>query len=283
MALTAVASMNIPLLEGGCDLAVAKGQEPAANVRTAISAFGGLSKIIKPGNTVGLLTNTAGTGIGSFTHPEIITAVADMCVEAGAAKIHWMDWWYQFQVQYYKPIPLTDEPRFNFNVVDLKQQDLWQTIDVPRGKSLKKVRVCKALYEPDVMIFVPIAKHHASTGYTGALKLAMGTSHREDNVELFHKTEQLEQCIADLNTAIRRPDLIVMDAMEVITNRGPMGPGPMVKPQKVIVGKDAVAIDSYCLEFHGKAPADQEMITASAVLGVGSMELNKLNIREISR
>jgi len=55
----------------------------------------------------------------------------------------------------------------------------------------------------------------------------------------------MEQCIADLNTVVRKADLIVADAMTILTSKGPFGPDDIAKPDKVVAGFDRVALDSY--------------------------------------
>ena len=55
-------------------------------------------------------------------------------------------------------------------------------------------------------------------------------------MEQLHRID-LHQCIADIHT-IRKPDLIVMDAIRILTTNGPKGPGKTEDIGEVIVGTD---------------------------------------------
>ena len=137
---------------------------------------------------------------------------------------------------------------------------------VPRpGPVGDLVVVESVLDECDVFINLPIFKDHIGSRFTGSLKNYMGASHPTDN-RLFHPTFEgedllrMEQCIADLNTVVRKPDLIVADAMTILTSKGPFGPGDIAKPQKVIAGIDRVALDSYGATLLGLEGKDVKMI-----------------------
>jgi uncharacterized protein (DUF362 family) len=114
----------------------------------------------------------------------------------------------------------------------------------------------------------------------------MGASHPTDN-RLFHPSFEgedllrMEQCIADLNTVVRKPDLIVADAMTILTSKGPFGPGDIAKPQKVIAGIDRVALDSYGATLLGLEGNDVKMITDAHKLGLGEIDLDKVRIQEM--
>ena len=168
-----------------------------------------------------------------------------------------------------------------------KNEELWTSFDITRGKALKKVRVFKALFESDVFINMPIVKDHIGSRYTGSLKNYMGTSHPLDN-RPFHPTfegenlEHMEHCIADLNTVVRAPDLIVMDAMEILTTNGPFGPGEITKPQQVVVGRDRVAVDSYSATLLGLKGEDVAMIAHAYEHGLGEIDLAKVKIEKLN-
>jgi uncharacterized protein (DUF362 family) len=138
----------------------------------------------------------------------------------------------------------------------------------------------------DVLINIPILKHHSTAILSGALKNMMGLCTRKTNVT-FHlgsgvrnDPEYLGQCIADLNL-VRKPDLIVADASEFITGNGPSGPGPLRKLDLVVAGTDPVAVDAFgakCLEM---VPEDIMTVKRAYEIGIGEMDLSKLTICEI--
>ncbi len=91
----------------------------------------------------------------------------------------------------------------------------------------------------------------------------------------------LDQCIADLNMIIK-PTLNIVDATEFIITNGPMGPGKVTKPQKIVAGLDRVAVDSYCCTLWGLKAEDIFTIKAAYAHGLGQMDLSKVNVKEVS-
>jgi uncharacterized protein (DUF362 family) len=157
--------------------------------------------------------------------------------------------------------------------------------EVP-GISLKSAEVIKALFEVDILINLPIAKHHATTIYTGALKNMMGVNTRKTNVG-FHLDSgvrndpvYLAQCIADINL-LRVADLTVVDATEVLVSNGPSGPGNIEKPMKIVAGKDMVAVDAYCASLLGHQKDDILTILKASEMGIGNMNYSKMHIIEV--
>jgi uncharacterized protein (DUF362 family) len=269
------------------DIAAATGDDPAKNTRAVIDAMGGIGEYVKPGNIVGILPNSQGIHPGCSTHPTVIKTVVDICKAAGAKEVHWYAW---HSGRYRQMSNLDNHVADSGAIlkhVPPEEADLWETLDIPRGIALKKVRVFKAYKECDVFISMPIVKDHIGSRFTGVLKNYMGVSHPGDN-RPFHPTFEgddllhMEQCIADLNLAVRPPDLVIMDAMEILTTNGPMGPGKISSPKKVIAAKDRVAIDSYAatlLELEGPKVT---MIANAFKHGLGEIDLAKVTIKEIS-
>ena len=59
-------------------------------IRSMIDAMGGIAKFVKPGQTVVLKPNLvigADPKKATTTHPTVVSAVAKLCVTAGAAKV----------------------------------------------------------------------------------------------------------------------------------------------------------------------------------------------------
>ncbi len=268
------------------DIAVAGGADAAANARAAVEALGGMGHFVSPGQTVALLPNVQIPTPGASIDLAIVRTVADMCREAGATEVRWLTWY---------PQRFWDRLNLHQQVVDCgavlvysdhENAGQWATIEVPRGVILRQIRVIKSLYESDVFINMPISKHHAGSSFTCSLKNYMGASHPEDN-RPFHPTYGAEyavhmgQCIADLNTAARPADLYIADAMEVLTSNGPMGPGDVARPQRVVAGTDRVAVDSYCAALLGLNATEIHMIRLAHQHGLGQIDLSSLNISEI--
>ncbi len=269
------------------DLGIAEGDDYFAATLRAVELAGGLGRFVKPGAQVGLLINAPGwwRKPGSFTSPEVTLAVIRLCLEAGAGGLTYVidpaaDYWSRTPGGAKYPA-LTTAVR--------KNPGEWTEVPIPRGVSLKQARVNRALLDCDVLINLPIAKHHAGTGYSGCLKNFMGGCHRETN-KFFHSGSGakgdyedvtfLSQCIADVNL-VRRPTLNVCDATEFLLTNGPAGPGEIKRARQVIVGADPVAVDAHGCTLLGLTADKVAMIGLAAAHGIGQPDLTKLVVREV--
>ncbi len=166
----------------------------------------------------------------------------------------------------------------------------FKEVDIQKGISLKKARVIKDLFDCDVFINVPVNKHHAGTQFSNCLKNFMGNCHGDTNKffhtgsgakDFYEDVEFLSQCIADVNL-IRKPDLCISDATEILKTNGPAGPGEIMKPMKVYAGNDPVAMDAYGSTIFELRPEDVRPTVLANKHGIGRMDIKNLNIKEIS-
>lgn len=276
------------------DISVIKGTDVFKNTRDAVKMLGGMKRFVPKGARVGLLINSAFDTQGAYVHPDISLAVVDMCFEQKASEVVCLQ---LVNEEYWKRSANYDEHAGLFEKVTNVESNIfpaefneeeWQKLPAIKGaKGLKEVEVIKAVNEVDVLINIFIAKHHAGAQYTGALKNSMGYCTRKTNV-FFHlgsgdrnNTEFLAQCIADINL-LRQPDLILGDATEFIVTNGPSGPGEIIKLDKVFAGTDLVAMDALGVSFNEFDPANVPTLKKAEELGLGTADLEKLNIVEVA-
>jgi uncharacterized protein (DUF362 family) len=146
---------------------------------------------------------------------------------------------------------------------------------IPRGRALRRAELAEDLLQADVFINLPIAKHHAGSQVTLAMKNLMGVNW--DRLALHNLG--LHQGIAELASAVKH-DLIIMDANYILLTNGPGGPGRVENLKQVLVCADPVAIDAYATRFFGLKPQGVEHIRMAYELGVGEMNLDRLAIKE---
>jgi uncharacterized protein (DUF362 family) len=267
-------------------LAVAHGPDAATNTLAVMDALGGMDAFVAKGQVVHILPNAQGTHPGTSTDLAVVRTVADLCRQAGAADVRWFTWIYGNYWERSHIGEFVEQSGAELLRIDHEAPSLWRTLDVPRGVTLKTVRVCEALWECDVFISMPIFKHHIGSNFSGSLKNYMGASHPEDN-RAFHPTWEsddvvrMEQCVADLNTVVRPADLIVADAMTILTSKGPFGPGDIARPQQVIAGTDRVAMDAYGATLLGLEGPKVMMIQKAHEHGVGEIDLGAVGVRRI--
>lgn len=269
------------------DIAVVTGGDYFKNTERAVKLLGGIKKFVPKNSRVGLLPNVQSRHPGTFTNPEIVRAVIRMCKKAGAKEVNCLSLLPAKNWEDTGLARVIEKEGARIVLVDREDEKLFTSVPVPNGIALKEARIMKEFFNNDIFIDMPITKDHAGNKFTGTLKNLMGLNSRNCN-RSFHKEgwrtelsaiEYLDQCIADLNMVIH-PDLCIVDATEIITTNGPMGPGSLIKPQKVIAGKDRVAIDAYCTTLWGMEPKDIIMINKAYEHKLGEIDLQRVKVKK---
>lgn len=269
------------------DVSVVKGEDYFKSTIKAVEQLGGMKKFVKKGAKVAILANPQRNNPGAYTKPPLLAAAIKMCKEAGAKSVTCISWLPMKNWEGTGLKEAVDKEGAELKIADLKDESLFKPVPVPKGKSLKEARVMNEFFNHDLLISIPITKDHAGNKFTGTLKNLMGLNSPKNN-RTFHKPnwktdindiKHLDQCIADLNTIIT-PALCIVDATEFIITNGPFGPGKLHKPGKVIAGVDRVAIDAYCSTLWGLNPKDIFTIAMAYELGLGQIDLKKVNIIE---
>ncbi len=269
-------------------IALAGGNSVYENTRKLMEALGGISRFVKKGRSVGLLVNSDFDHKGAYVHPDIPLAVIKACFDARAGEVICIQ---NIELKYWERSDYYDTHKvfiekltnYTFNRFPSKFQEEFFIKREVDGVSLKKVEIVKGFFDCDVLMNISIAKHHASSLYTGALKNTMGVTTRDTNVT-FHlggptrnDPGHLAQCIADLNK-LRLPDLTLVDASEVLISNGPAGPGELLQPGKIIGGTDIVAVDSLASTIIGHEYGEIPTIRKAYETGLGEMDFTRYEI-----
>jgi uncharacterized protein (DUF362 family) len=268
------------------DIVAVKGADAFAGTLKAIESLGGIKRFVSKGSRVGLLINAPPHWRleGSHTRMEVALAVAKLCLDAGAKTVVTLP---ALAPKLWSG-PLAKTHATVKSAISECSGKTTQ-VKIPRGVALKSAKALTELVDVDVLINIPIAKHHTGTNFSGNLKNMMGGLHRETNMTFhsgsgksgYEDVDYLSQCIADLNT-LRKPSLCVVDATVVLANNGPAGPGDLLRPLKVVAGIDPVAVDAYCVTLHDRKPTEVLMLAKAAALGIGRTDLHKLDVRELT-
>ncbi len=228
------------------DLAVISG-EPAAATRKALEALGGIARFVKKGQRVVIKPNMSFAKTPDFaasTHPLVVVAVAQACIEAGAREVLVLDHTLQRAELCLERTGIRDACKQHVpgvHVLALQDRKFFREIRIPQGKVLDRVEVLTDILDNAVLINVPVAKSHSATGVSLGLKGLMGLIWDRDS---FHSQFNINQAIADLATVIK-PQLTILDATRAMASGGPGGPGDVKKPNLIVAGVDPVAVDSY--------------------------------------
>jgi uncharacterized protein (DUF362 family) len=261
----------------GIELAVAKGDSPAKNALAAVAAIGGFGRFVHPGDKVVIKPNPIGTSPPDRalnTHPEMIEAVIRECFRAGAREV--------VAISHDEPRSMQANgtrdavERSGGTLRPLDAMDQFREVLVPRGRLLRRTHIAGDIIDADVFINMPIAKHHAGSQVTGAMKNLMGVIWDRS---YFHATD-LQCCIGELATAVPH-SLVIMDANHVLLTNGPSGPGEVLRARQVIASVDPVAVDAYATRFFGLEPDDVGHIQTAYDRGVGEIDLARLRVQEV--
>ena len=261
------------------DLTVAHGMDPYTAAVKAINMLGGIERFVKPGSNVLLFPNIISPSPPKFainTNPDVIRAVAELCVKAGGN----VQVYHHHDPGYAKVLGIQDGVEaVGASMVHMpspeEAADRYIEVPVPMGRVLDKIKVADLVLNADVFINIPIAKHHAGSELTMAMKNLMGVVSDARSYHYFG----LHDCIADGATAIRS-DLVVMDATRILLTNGPSGPGETKVVNEVVASTDPVAVDAYGASLFKKDVRNVPFITQAHKQRLGEMRLNLLTIEK---
>ncbi len=264
-------------------LAVIHGPDPAAITRAAVDALGGMAAFMSPGADVivkpNICTDYNPPEFASTTNPSVVATLVTMCLEAGASRVRVMDFPFGGTAQSaYEISGIKAAVEAVGGEMHIMTYTKYISAEIPQGKSLNKIRVYPDILDADLLINVPIAKHHSASRLTLGCKNLMGTVLDRN---LMHA--DLHQRIADV-TSLVRPDLTVVDAVRILMDHGPTGGdlADVKQTDMVIASRDIVAADAYAATLFGLTGADIGYIVASADLGLGTLDLASIDLREIT-
>ncbi|MDD5126736.1 MAG: DUF362 domain-containing protein [Dehalococcoidales bacterium] len=274
-------TLTTPAVTDG--LAVVRGKSPSAITEAAVKALGGIERFVKPGNTVIIKPNICVAyhtyEYAATTNPEVISTLVRLCRGAGAQKVSVMDQPFGGTAeQAYLRSGIQEAVRAAGGEMVIMSRAGFKETNIPEGKDIKKWMVYNDALEADVLINVPIAKHHSLARLTLSMKNLMGLVLDRPQ---FHFN--LPQRVADL-ASLLRPELTVIDAVRILTRNGPTGGSldDVKMMNTVIAGTDFVAMDAYAATLFGLTGADIPVVRAAAGMGLGMMDLSKVKITEIS-
>jgi uncharacterized protein (DUF362 family) len=265
------------------DLVVARRGEPQALVEAALTALGGIERFVPKGARVIIKPNICVAyhtyEYAATTNPWVVGALVHLCVQAGARSVQVMD----------KPFGGGPEKAYARSGIEEQVKAAggemvvmshlkYPLTAIPAGLDIHEWEIYQDALEADVLINVPIAKHHELAGLTLGMKNLMGLVLKRSNLHI-----NLGQRLADL-TSLFRPALTVVDAVRVLRDHGPTGGdlNDVEQLDTLIASPDIVAADSYAATLFGRAPADLAYIQAGTQMGLGRSDLERLKIEEIN-
>lgn len=264
-----------------CELAVARGGSPARLTEAAIAAVGGMERFVSRRAVVVVKPNIGWDRTpeqAADTNPEVVAAVVRLCVAAGAGKVKVFDHTCNEPRRCYARsgiASLAKEAGAEVSYVDARKFKVMKI----GGEAVSSWPVYSEVVEADVLINVPVAKHHNLAGLTIGMKNWLGAIGGRRN----RLHQRLDEAIAELSRFFR-PTLTVVDAVRILVRNGPQGGNlsDVRRMDTVVVGVDPVAVDSCGASLFGRDGSTLGYLRLGEQMGLGTVHYQRLNMRELS-
>jgi len=264
-------------------LAVARGSDPAAITKAAIAALGGIERFVQSGDDVIIKPNICvdyhPPEYAATTNPTVVATLVSLCRGAGARRVRVMDTPFGGTPESaYAVSGIEEAVRTAGGEMEVMSPVKFVKTPIPEGRDITEWEVYQDVLEANVLINVPIAKHHSLAGLTLGGKNLLGVILNPSRMHF-----NLGQRVADLVSLVR-PTLTVVDAVRILTAHGPTG-GSLNDVQQtdtVIASHDIVAADAYATTLFGLTGASIAYVKAAAEMGLGTMELDGVKVEEIN-
>lgn len=256
-------------------MVIARGKDPALNVKAALEKMGGMKLFISRGDVVVVKPNVGWdrrAAQAANTNPQVVGAVVRACIEAGAAKVIVTDHPVNDPLRCFTRSGITEATQAAGGKVDVPGDTRFQMVNIP-GK-LGLWPVFEPFIEATKVINVPIAKHHSLTSATVGMKNWYGILGGRRN----QLHQRIDDSVAEL-ASLMLPTLTVVDATRLLMRNGPTG-GSMADVKQedaVAVSLDPVAADAWGVKLLGADPAKMAWLALGQKKKLGVMDYQSLN------
>ncbi len=242
----------------------------------AIASLGGMDRFVNKGDTVWVKPNIGWNRrpeLAANTNPEVVGTIVRLCKEAGAKTVKVGDHPCHPARQAYRNSGISKAAEAAGGKMVYLDKKRFQDMTLG-GKYLDKWPIYLEVTEADLVINIPILKHHGLTKCSVAMKNYMGVI--GGNRSAWH--QNMDDCVADI-TQFMKPRLTVLDAVRVLTAHGPQGGNPEDVDVRGIVAAstDIVALDALGATLLGHKPEDIGYVAAAAGRGLGTLDFASLN------
>lgn len=265
------------------DLVGVKDGSPAQMFDIGIKALGGMKRFVKKGQTVLVKPNIGWNKTpteGANTNPDLVARIIKSAYEAGAKKVVVFDHTCNDMDDSYKNSGMEKAVKASGGFLyPADKKKYYRKVDIKGAKTLKEAHVHNLFLDSDVVINVPVLKHHMGARMTSAIKNFMGVVWDR---RYWHRNN-LHECIADF-PLIRKVELTVIDAYLVMMKNGPRGisSDDLNLKKMQILSTDMVLADTAAAKILNQNPANIPYLKMAQSHGYGSMNLKKSKIKRLS-
>ncbi|MFC1475773.1 DUF362 domain-containing protein [Candidatus Zixiibacteriota bacterium] len=300
-------------------VAIVRGNNLDSMTREAIEAIGGMGNMVNDGETVFIKPNFVSFpwartnncfSNGECAKTEIIIAVTEECLKAGASKViigegsHLPSFDWQYAVTLDRSVNLVTEAarlasKYNGEVtLACLEVDSPEWVEIPSRTNLEKIAIYSMVYQADRVISIPVAKTHTSAQLTLGLKNFIGitplerygtwinNSYWDRGQALDHSSPQaIAQVYLDIVDAVK-PDLTIVDFSIGIEGDGPTtGSGGITVDMKerlgswlVLASTDIMAADATTARIMNHNVGDVHQLQMGYDMGLGEIREEAIEI-----
>ncbi len=260
------------------DLAAVEATDLAVATRQALAMLGGMRRFVSRGATVFVKPNIGwarAPAQGANTHPAVVAAVVEACYEAGAKVVMVADHTLDDPERCYRRSGIQAAAEAAGARVEQVTAARFRRMDL-EGRAIGEWEVYVDAVEADVLINVPVVKHHSLCRATVGMKNWLGLlgGRRAD----LH--ERIDEAVVDA-AAFFRADLTVLDASRVMMRNGPQG-GSLADAEVrniVAASVDPVAADTFGVGLLGLAAGAVPYLRGAQDRGLGTTNLAALRVQ----
>jgi uncharacterized protein (DUF362 family) len=264
-------------------LAVARGEEPRVITLAALAALGGIERFVKIGHDVIVKPNICvdyrSYEYGATTNPQVVAALVELCLGAGAKRVRVMDLPFGGSPESaYSTSGIAEAVKTAGGQMEVMNGAKFRETEIPEGRDIGSWQVYQEILNADLVINVPVAKHHSLARLSLGAKNLLGVV---STPSLIHAN--LNQRIADIVSLVR-PSLTVVDAVRTLMAHGPTGGSldDVRLTNTVIASHDIVAADAYAASLFDLTGNDVGYVKAAADMGLGTLDLGSIKVEEIA-
>ncbi len=246
----------------------------------ALEAIGGLKRFVGRGSVVWIKPNIGwdrSPEQAANTNPDVVATVVRLCFEAGAKTVKVGDNPCDLAVKSYANSGIADAAKAAGAEVLMLDRTRFKETAI-HGERVKSIPIFPGIMECDLVINIPVVKHHVLATGTLCMKNYMGVIEQRRN---FH--QDIPTCLADI-TRFMKPRICLLDGIRTLMNHGPKGGKleDVAVKATVAAGTDIVALDALGAELLGKQRADIKSIEFGEKAGLGKADYRSLSLAEIT-
>ncbi len=257
-----------------------------AALQSLLDRLGGVSKYVKPGQTVVLKPNVVADHgmVNGVYHGGVVTdirilkglielllPIAGKVIVAEGSSINRSATGKMFEVYGYPTLVDLDPKKVS--LVDLNTDELVEKA-VPAGKRMKSRKVPRTIEEADVLISLPVMKIHFAAGVSLAIKNLQGTMPPlEKYMTHFFG---LWQNLVNIHHVVK-PTLHIIDGIVGQEDFGPVSGTPKTM-NLLIGGENPVAVDAVTMRVMGLKPHQSPPVLLAYLQGLGPIESHKIEV-----